>query len=89
MGRGRGGESSWEPEMGPYGDGRKLLSPPAPAGAPRIQQRDKARPSGASHLVPGVSEGGQMLRKRWLRLTGGLGLGGWGKGPSQIGRAHV
>lgn len=35
IGRGRGREPSWEQEMGPYGDGRKLLSSPAPGwGAP-------------------------------------------------------
>lgn len=75
MGRGRGREPSWEQEMGPYGDGRKLLSPPAPAGAPPIQQGDRAEPSGDPYLVPGVRDGGQMVRKRWDRLTGGLGLG--------------
>lgn len=75
MGRGRGREPSWEQEMGPYGDGRKLLSPPAPAGAPQIQQGNRAEPSGDPDLVPGVREGALMVRKRWDRLTGGLGLG--------------
>lgn len=75
MGRGRGREPSWEQEMGPYGDGRKLLSPPAPAGAPQIQQGDRAEAPEDPSLVPGVREGGQMVGKRWDRLTGGLGLG--------------
>lgn len=46
MGRGRGREPSWEQKMGPYGDGRKLLSPLHRRGRPKSSRGTGPSPPG-------------------------------------------
>lgn len=94
MGRGRGRRPSWGLEMGPYGDGRKLLSSCTGWGAPRLPTGDRAEPSEPPLTPPrgllpsarleGVLAGGQKEVGPADRWAGAGARGGAGGSPSLV-----